>query len=607
MAVAKVKVGFRPLISAAWEAVATERQRFFGFILLFILAYSLDLVVPWVVGYTLGVFIEQGVTDASALIAFWGLLGYAGLRLLSTTAHHLARYLQAQVAYTARMRTMEKLFSTLLRFPLRWHIAQHSGDALGRLSRSTGAIDQTIGTFVWQIIEGLVKIVFAGIAVFTLDAYVAVNVLVLSGLTVFAMIYFQSILTPRLRDNNRFSDGINRICIDNLQNIVTIKTLGLERAARDQLKQQFPAGLQIAKRISSYMELKWGATGVGAVLVLSTSLVIYFYRNKVEAQAFDVAQVYVLLNYLDRIFQAIGSFNGYYGALMESATAYEDAAKLLNDAAQLPVAKAPHPLAGWRRLELRDLSFHYPENHEHTAKRHSSGISGVTISLNPAERIALVGQSGGGKSTLLKILAGVIAPDSYRLEAIQGSPTQSPKRRVATIEEFHSEVLLVPQEPEIFAQSLRYNLEMGEDFDPIALEEAIGICRLDSVIKRLPQGLASDLAQSGLDLSGGERQRVALARGILRAFKRSVLLLDEPTSSLDAATEQEIFAALLSRFREHTIIASVHRLNLIPHFTRILVMKDGALVEDGRFETLRKHKGGVFAKMWNDFERGSKQ
>ena len=579
---------FRELVKASWVATAGERPRFFAFVTLFIVAYSLDLLIPWAIGYTLSVFVQEGISQTAYNHALWGIGAYMALRLAYTFCHHLGRYIQMSVAYSARMETLTRLFDAFLTYPLNWHVSHHSGENLSKIHRSTGAIDSTIGTYVWQIIEGMVKVVFASIAIFALDFWVAVNVFVMSMVTITFMIMFNKRLVARIRKNNAFYDKINRICVDYLFNIVTVKTLSLEKAAKGYLRNHRDDGLLLARKISKYSELKWGSTGVGYAIVIGSSLMIYFHGHQNDLKPFDVAQVYVLLNYLDKIFAAIGSFTGYYGGLIEASTAYEDATEILEQSAL--IAKREESVTfdrRWNTLTMKELSFSY-------GKDDKSVLQGVDVEIHRGDKIAIVGPSGGGKSTFLKILGGLLIPDKCVVA--------TDKQPLVYINDIANVSLLLPQEPEIFSESVLYNLTMGESFSPAEIKFFTELCRVDKVIAKLPDGLDHNLAEKGLNLSVGEKQRVAMTRGLLRVAAKDILLLDEPTSSLDPKTEKEIFMGLIHHFTDRTIITACHRLALVPLFDKIIYVRHGLIEEVGSFEELLARQGS-FWLAWSDYEK----
>lgn len=581
-------LSFKSLVSAAWRATAEERLRFYGFILLFVAAYSIDLLVPWAIGFVLGIFVQHGFTAEAYRLGFLGITAYVGLRVLTTLCHHSARYLQNTVAFSARMHTMRWVFEGLLKYPLRWHVAHHSGENLSRLNRSVGAIDSAVGTYVWQIVEGLVKVIFASIAIFALDFWVAINVIGMCSLTIFMMIFFNKRLVHGIRENNVFYDRLNRTCVDYLTNVITVKTLKLERAAYDYLRLSQPAGLRLSKSISLLQEAKWGSVGIGYGLVLGSSLWIYFSGNRGFAEPLDVAKVYVLLNYLDRIFQAIGSFTGYYSGIIEASTAFEDADEILREAELAkPPETARQVAADWRSIEIRDLNFSYVRGEQ-------SGLHGIELDINRGEKIALVGPSGGGKSTVLKILGGMLSPDRCTV-TVDG-------KSQAAIDDIGAISLLLPQEPEIFSETVRYNLTMGERFEADKIKLALSLCRVEDIIAKLPNAWDSDLAESGMNLSVGEKQRVAMARGLLRAEDKDILLLDEPTSSLDPMTEKAIFHGVFSHFSDRTVITACHRLVLVPLFDKVVFVREGVIEETGSFDELLEKRGAFFAA-WDDYQK----
>lgn len=582
---------FFELLKGSWEATKDERPRFYGFVVLYILAYTLSLLEPWAIAYTLDAFSQKGLTEEGFKYGMYGIAGYIGLRLLYSFFHHFARYMQNRVSYAARMRTLTRVFDALMHFPLRWHIAHHSGENLSKLQRTAGAVEGIIGNYIWQFIEGTVKVIFAGVALFTLDFWVATNVLVASIVTLFLMIFFNRQLTGRIRKNNTFGNKLNRIVIDYLVNVVTVKTLGVEESAKKHLRDQRAEGLGLSQNISKYMELKWGVTGIGYALVIGSSLAIYFHGRIGSNEVFEVGPVYVLLNYLDRIFQAIGSFTGYVSGVTEASTAYEDASEILSGSAMTPERLTDAGVnKNWNTVNIKGLNFSYVPG-EHV------GLNNVELSFKRGEKIALVGQSGSGKSTLLKVLAGLIEPETYSL----GTDVQPS----LDIDSFISQCLLIPQEPEIFSESVIYNLTMGEDFESREVSFFISLCKLDVLLGKLPNGWDSSLAEKGLNLSVGEKQRLALARGLLRASKKSVLLLDEPTSSLDPKTEKEIFLGLLYHFSNRTVLSSCHRLNLIPLFDKVVFMSNSSVLEVGTFPELIE-KRGYFFRAWDDYERNIK-
>ncbi len=237
---------------------------------------------------------------------------------------------------------------------------------------------------------------------------------------------------------------------------------------------------------------------------------------------------------------------------------------------------------------MRDLTFTYEDaegNHRHLDK--------VNIELRRGQAIALVGASGGGKSTLLNLLRGLDRPAHVNVLR-DGQPA------AGGLSYLSQATTLMPQDPEIFGDTVRFNIAFGMEASDAELHEAIRLARFDTVIERLPKGLDTNIAEKGINLSGGEKQRLALARGIFFAKDSGLILLDEPTSSVDAVNEQIIYRNLIQHFRSSCLVSSIHRLHLLELFDMIYLIDRGRIVESGDFKTLVE-RNGAFAAMWRSY------
>ncbi len=577
----------RRLAVATWDSTAGARLRFFAFLFLFMIAYGIDLAVPWALGEILQIFVKDGLSAEAFLPAVKAIGLFVGLKMIYAFSHHLASYLKGISAFTSRFKKLEEVFTALISFPLKWHVYHHTGENLSRLNRSVGAVESVVSNYTWQIIDGVMKFVVVAMLIFVLDTEVALTVLAMGVVTVALMLLFNQRLTKNIRKNNRFNDRLNRTTVDYMSNIITVKTLRLEKPAVDYLIAQRGEGLRLSRKIWKYQELKWGTIAVGYSLVMGLSLFIYLHNQRALGTPFDIARAYVLLNYLDRIWSAIGAFTGYYGGIIEAAIAYDDASSVLDEAGELKLP-APHSSLprDWNKATLRDVTFSYGGD--------VANLKGISLDIHRGEKVALVGPSGGGKSTLLKVLSGMLP--------VQHGHVSTPDGAQFSIDDIAGVSILVPQEPEIFSESLHYNLAFGEPFEPQQLQKALEICRVSHLLQKLSNGWDSVLEEAGLNISVGERQRLSLARGILRVPGKDILLLDEPTSSLDPLTEKQIFAGIMHEFSSLTVIMACHRLALVPLFDKVIYVRDGRVEEVGTFPELRA-AGRGFSAAWADYER----
>ncbi|RYY08722.1 MAG: ABC transporter ATP-binding protein, partial [Chitinophagaceae bacterium] len=157
---------------------------------------------------------------------------------------------------------------------------------------------------------------------------------------------------------------------------------------------------------------------------------------------------------------------------------------------------------------------------------------------------------------------------------------------------------LFPQEPEIFENTIRYNITLGLPCKDDEIRRVCEIAQLTEVINQMPEGLMTDIREKGVNLSGGQKQRLALARGVLAARDSDIILLDEPTSSIDPKTEYQIYEGLFTAFRDKVVISSIHRLHLLENFDYIYILDKGKIIDQGSFEHLLTYSE-VFKSMWS--------
>jgi ABC-type bacteriocin/lantibiotic exporter with double-glycine peptidase domain len=230
------------------------------------------------------------------------------------------------------------------------------------------------------------------------------------------------------------------------------------------------------------------------------------------------------------------------------------------------------------RIALSDAAFTYPD-------RTTPALSGISLEVRAGEKLALVGPSGGGKSTVLLLLAALLAPDQGTMEA-DGAPL--------AVDDpiWHRQLGFVAQDALILEDTVQANIALGlesDDIDENALAAAVELARLGPVIAGLPQGLATRLVNGGRELSGGQRQRIALARELYR--QPSLLLLDEATAFVDQPVEQQIFAGLARERPDLTVVFVTHRLATLGAADRVAWIAGGTIQACGTLAELAHHAG----------------
>ncbi|WP_434572710.1 ABC transporter ATP-binding protein [Pseudomonas sp. Z3-8] len=236
-------------------------------------------------------------------------------------------------------------------------------------------------------------------------------------------------------------------------------------------------------------------------------------------------------------------------------------------------------------IDIQGLSFGYGEE---------KVLDQLNLSISPGEKVAIVGASGGGKSTLVQLLLGLYTPQSGSIRF--GGATQ----QEIGLETIRENVAVVLQHPALFNDTVRANLSMGRERSDEACWRALAIAQLDETVRALPMGLESIVGRSGVRLSGGQRQRLAIARMVLADPR--VVILDEATSALDAATEYNLHQALARFLSGRTTLIIAHRLSAVKQADRVLVFDGGQIAEDGDHLQLIA-EGGLYARLYGHLQQ----
>ncbi len=247
-----------------------------------------------------------------------------------------------------------------------------------------------------------------------------------------------------------------------------------------------------------------------------------------------------------------------------------------------PHLKDPFSTKRTNSLVLKDIYFSHDGEH--------MTLKGVNFKADEGQKVAIVGESGGGKSTLAQLMVGFYEPDRGDI-SIDGISYKE-----IGLDKIREHIFLVLQSPLLFNNSIKYNLTLGEDVDSKKLERAIEVARLKEFIDSLDDGIETMIGRNGVRLSGGQRQRLSIARMIVA--EPNIVILDESTSSLDVETEEILFSELSSFLKERTTIIIAHRLSTITQADYIYLLENGVIEEEGSFDELLK-LGGHFAKYIN--------
>jgi ABC-type bacteriocin/lantibiotic exporter with double-glycine peptidase domain len=339
-------------------------------------------------------------------------------------------------------------------------------------------------------------------------------------------------------------------------------------------------------------EWKWFAADTLVAVIYCVIVAGYVFQHWTPGKVFYVGALVMLLGYVSQFTSVFHDLAAEYNRIVQYNTDVRTADSIEQAFRERHRADQKSDLPeDWQTVEIANLNFSHREaySQEHAPQ----SLHDIHLKLQRGKRIALIGESGSGKSTLLALLRGLYEPEAdYRL-AVDGQ-----ERRLASLNET---VTLFPQDPEIFENTIAYNLTLDLPFAPADVAEACQVSHFSEVAGDLPRGLESSIQEKGVNLSGGQKQRLALARGILAAQESDVVLLDEPTSSVDPKTEALIYQGLFRVFSGKAMVSALHRLHLLHSFDYIYVLDMGRVVAEGTLHQLRKNSP-EFQELWRHQE-----
>lgn len=586
------------ILKTGWRFSGKYKLAILGYTVLFMLAQATALLEPYILGLMLNAVqndLTQGASGNAQLmndVIFYSGL-FVGLKILFWSIHGPTRLLERYVAFQITYDYKAHMFKTVTNLPLKWQREHHSGQSIDKINRAHNALSDFFqGTF--DINYMICRLVGTLVILYFFMPAAAFAVLATAIGAGYIIVRFDRVLSKQYDELNAKANYIAEAIHDYVTNIVTVITLRLEKRTLEEVKRRMSLPLQLYRRNNTLTEAKWGVTSVMIAVMTGAVLCYYAYSTVAAGAVLMAGTFFTLFDYLRRIGDSFYNFASQYGRIVRIAADIHAANLILQDMDNLPKTPTDATLPkDWRQISVHDLSFSYQDKTDRRVN-----LDRVGIELVKGKAIAVVGQSGSGKSTLLRLLRGLDNSDKCRVLA-DGVALKHRLHHLA------GATTLMPQDPEIFADTIRFNIAFGMEASDLEILEAVKAARFESVLDRLPNGLDTNIAEKGINLSGGEKQRLALARGFFFARGSDILLLDEPTSSVDTANERVIYNNLLGEFsKDRCVISTIHKLHLLEMFDVVYVLDNGKLVEVGSFTDLIAADGKL-AELWKNYQAAS--
>ena len=479
------------------------------------------------------------------------------------------------VSKTITYKMRSKMIDKLGRISIRQYETKGSGGINAHLITDIETIDKFIGSTLSKFLISFLTVFGTAIVLLWLEWRLGLFILLVNPV----VIYFSRKLGSKVKhlkkhENQSFERFQNRL-VETLDGIYQLRAANKERIFLDELKVQ---ANQVRIDADKYA---WQSEAAGRVSFLLFLLGFELFRAvamlMVLFSDLTIGQIFAVFGYLwfmlGPVQELLGIQFSWYSA--------KAALQRINDLLQLEEEKRPvskvNPFNDEEEVtvDIDNVTFSYTL--ENTV------LNNLSLHIPAGKKVALVGASGGGKSTLIQLLIGVYQADSGCIR-YNGETTDD-----ISFDIIRNQIAVVLQQPILFNDTLRHNLTLGADYDEMSLWRALEVSQMQDVIKQLSNGLDTQIGRNGVRLSGGQRQRLAIARMVLSNPK--FVILDEATSALDTATESALHKALSEFLKDRTTLIVAHRLSAVKQADLIYVLEDGQVTQTGTHGELVEQQG----------------
>lgn len=562
-----------------------------GTVFIGIIKFAIPLLLPLLIKYVIDDLLPSPIPQEEKLTKlFWLMLGaFLLFTVVRAPVEYIRQYYAQWVSSRILFDIRNQLFSHLQRLSMRYYNNTKTGEIISRVINDVESTKTFVETGLMNLWLDLITIVLTLGIMFYMDLELTIVAIIVFPLYSISVKYFYKRLRQLTRERSAALAHLQGHLYERVNGMSLIRSFALEEHESKQFSKENDHFLKKA-----LAHTRWNANTfavVNTVTDIAPLLVIAYAGYQVVGGSMSVGTLVAFYAYLDRLYTPLRRLVNSSTVLTQAVASMDRMFEFLDEdydivdrpgARDLPVDPVTKRIRGEVRFE--NVSFRYREEGPLV-------LENITLTIEPGETVALVGMSGGGKSSMISLLPRFWDVTEGRI-LVDGIDVRDVK-----LTSLRNHIGMVQQDNILFSESARANIVMGKpDATHEEVVRAAEAANAHDFISSLPNGYDTELGERGVKLSGGQKQRVAIARVFLR--DPGILILDEATSALDLESEHMIQESLARLTKGRTTIIVAHRLSTITHADKIVVMKEGQIVEQGKHEELLE-KRGVYHGLWS--------